>query len=180
MSNIRFKGIILTSTVRSKDSYSESIGVQRNHTLLIVIMNRTGAETVAGFEASEHACVCPSQPCVWVGWKRCPACGPKKGTCRVRTCIAARCPLALTYTPAEGDVAGLLEAGRRMDTWILSDTQEKAVLHILWYVQYLEKASIAHTAVCAILAEKTVLHIQVSVVLQIPGQVRSSDSPERK
>eukprot|EP00966_Prymnesium_polylepis_P072285 1679017-Prymnesium_polylepis.1 len=37
--------------------------------------------------------------------------------------------------------------GRRMDTWILSsDTQEKAVLHILWYVQYSGKASIAHTA----------------------------------
>ena len=70
---------------------------------------RVRAETVAGFEACEHACVCPSQPCVWVGWKRCPACGPKKGTCRVCTCIAARCPLALTYTPAEGHVAGLLE-----------------------------------------------------------------------
>ena len=41
-------------------------------------------------------------------------------------------------------------------------------------------ASIAHTMVCAILAERAVLHIQVSIVLQIPGQVRSSESPERK
>ena len=60
---------------------------------------------------------------------------------------------------------------------------------------YLGKGSIAHTVVCAILekrqyctyhgkcailAERAVLHIQVSIVLQIPGQVRSSESPERK
>ena len=80
-------------------------------------------------------------------------------------------------TKADGDRAHT--PGRRMDTWILSDTQEKVVLHILWNVQYFEKGSIAHTMVCAILAEKAVLHIQVSVVLQIPGQVRSSDSPEQ-
>ena len=63
---------------------------------------RARAEVVAGFEGCELACVCPSQPCVWSGWKRCPACGPKKGVCKVRVCVAARRPLALTYVPAEG------------------------------------------------------------------------------
>ena len=68
---------------------------------------------VAGFEACEHGCVCPSQPCAWVSWKRCPACGPKKGVCKVRACVAARRPLALTYVAAEGDacVTGLLLEG---------------------------------------------------------------------
>eukprot|EP00966_Prymnesium_polylepis_P180354 4176442-Prymnesium_polylepis.1 len=38
------------------------------------------------------------------------------------------------------------KAGRRMDTWILSDTQGNAVLHILrvWYLQYLEKGSMQY------------------------------------
>ena len=31
----------------------------------------------------------------WAGWKRCPACGPKKGLCKVRACAAARRPLLL-------------------------------------------------------------------------------------
>ena len=67
------------------------------------------ADIVMGFEACEHACVCPSKPCAWSGWKRCPACGPKKGLCRVRVCIAARQPLALTYVRAEGDQPRFLE-----------------------------------------------------------------------
>ena len=65
---------------------------------------------MAGFEACEHACVCPSQPCAWASWKRCPACGPKKGLCKVRACAAARRPLALTYVPDQGDVMGRIEA----------------------------------------------------------------------
>ena len=36
----------------------------------------------------------------WAGWKRCPACGPKKGLCKVRACSAARKPLLLGYNPA--------------------------------------------------------------------------------
>ena len=69
---------------------------------------RARADVVAGFEACQHACVCPSQPCAWSGWKLCPACGPKKGLCKVRACAAARRPLALTHVAAEGEVAGFL------------------------------------------------------------------------
>ena len=70
---------------------------------------------VAGFEACEHGCVCPSQPCAWASWKRVarPA-GPRRGYVRsVRACVAARRPLALTYVAAEGDacVTGLLLEG---------------------------------------------------------------------
>ena len=29
-------------------------------------------------------------PCPFEKWKRCPACGPKKGLCKVRACVAVR------------------------------------------------------------------------------------------
>ena len=44
-------------------------------------------------------------------WKRCPACGPKKGLCKVRACKAAREPLLLGYNPAvEGQEGAELAA----------------------------------------------------------------------
>ena len=56
--------------------------------------------SAAAFARCEAACACGVAPCPWAGWKRCPACGPKKGLCRVRRCIAARKPLLLGYNPA--------------------------------------------------------------------------------
>jgi hypothetical protein len=51
------------------------------------------------FALCEVTCVCGVVPCLWVGWKRCLVCGPKKGLCKVRVCAAARRPLMLGYTP---------------------------------------------------------------------------------
>ena len=42
----------------------------------------------------------------WLGWKRCPTCGPKKGLCKVRACAAARKPLLLGYNPAAEALEG--------------------------------------------------------------------------
>ena len=38
-------------------------------------------ERDAKFALCEVTCVCGVIPCPWVGWKRCPVCGPKKGLC---------------------------------------------------------------------------------------------------
>ena len=51
-------------------------------------------------------CTCGLVPCPWAGWKRCPACGPKKGLCKVRACKAARDPLLLGYNPPVGLLEG--------------------------------------------------------------------------
>ena len=63
---------------------------------------REAAEREAAFALCEAGCACGAVPCPWVGWKRCPACGPKKGLCKVRACKAARQPLLLGYNPTEG------------------------------------------------------------------------------
>eukprot|EP00966_Prymnesium_polylepis_P077287 1790191-Prymnesium_polylepis.1 len=57
-------------------------------------------ERAAAYARCEAASVCGVVPCPWAGWKRCPACGPKKGLCKVRACAAARKPLMLGYNPA--------------------------------------------------------------------------------
>jgi hypothetical protein len=61
---------------------------------------KEAAENAAGFARCEAACVCGVVPCPWAGWKRCPMCGPKKGLCKVRACVAALKPLLLGYNPA--------------------------------------------------------------------------------
>lgn len=60
----------------------------------------------ADFAVCESVCTCGVTPCPWIGWKRCPECGPKKGLCKVRACSAARRPLLLTLTPAVEAVEG--------------------------------------------------------------------------
>ena len=60
----------------------------------------------AAFAVCESVCACGVTPCPWIGWKRCPECGPKKGLCKVRACSAARKPLLLTLTPAVEAVEG--------------------------------------------------------------------------
>ena len=61
------------------------------------------AEEAAGFAHCEAGCKCKKKPCPYAGWKRCPECGPKKGECRVRACIAARGPLLLGWNQAPGE-----------------------------------------------------------------------------
>ena len=61
------------------------------------------------FALCEVTCVCGVVPCLWVGWKRCLVCGPKKGLCKVRVCAAARRPLMLGYTPPASDVLMIRE-----------------------------------------------------------------------
>lgn len=61
------------------------------------------AEEAAGFARCEVGCKCKKSPCPYAGWKRCPECGPKKGECRVRACIAARGPLLLGWNQAPGE-----------------------------------------------------------------------------
>jgi hypothetical protein len=58
---------------------------------------RAAQEREAAFAQCEHGCACGVVPCPWLGWKRCPTCGPKKGLCRVRACSAARQPLLLGF-----------------------------------------------------------------------------------
>ena len=60
------------------------------------------SERDAAFARCELACVCMVTPCPYAKWKRCPACGPKNGLCKVRACVAARKPLLLGYTLLEG------------------------------------------------------------------------------
>ena len=61
------------------------------------------AEEAAGFARCEAGCKCKKSPCPYAGWKRCPECGPKKGECRARACIAARGPLLLGWNQAAGE-----------------------------------------------------------------------------
>ena len=61
------------------------------------------AEEAAGFAHCEAGCKCKKNPCPYAGWKRCPECGPKKGECRARACIAARGPLLLGWNQAAGE-----------------------------------------------------------------------------
>ena len=69
----------------------------------------------AAFALCEVACVCGVTPCPYAKWKRCPVCGPKNGTCKVRGCVAARRPLLLGYTPAQGLLEGVREALEGVD-----------------------------------------------------------------
>ena len=61
------------------------------------------AEEAAGFAYCEARCKCKKNPCPYALWKRCPECGPKKGECRVRACIAARGPLLLGWNRDAGE-----------------------------------------------------------------------------
>lgn len=69
------------------------------------------SERDAAFARCEVACACGATPCPYAKWKRCPACGPKSGLCKVRACVAARKPLLLGFTPP----VGLLEGPEGMD-----------------------------------------------------------------
>ena len=60
-------------------------------------------EEAAGFAYCEARCKCKNNPCLYALWKRCPECGPKKGECRVRACIAARGPLLLGWNRDAGE-----------------------------------------------------------------------------
>ena len=71
------------------------------------------SERDAAFARCELACVCMVTPCPYAKWKRCPACGPKSGLCKVRVCVAARKPLLLGYTPPVAAV-GLLEGPKEV------------------------------------------------------------------
>lgn len=69
------------------------------------------ADREAAFALCEAGCTCGLVPSPWAGWKRCPACGPQKGLCKVRACKAAREPLLLGYNPAvEGQEGAELAA----------------------------------------------------------------------
>jgi hypothetical protein len=68
-------------------------------------------ERAAAFARCEAACSCGVVPCPWASWKRCPTCGPKKGLCKVRVCVAARKPLLLGYNPAVGTAEAEGEQG---------------------------------------------------------------------
>ena len=63
------------------------------------VEKREADEREAAFARCERGCVCGVMPCPWLGWKRCPTCGPKRGLCRVRACAAARAPPLLGYNP---------------------------------------------------------------------------------
>ena len=73
------------------------------------------SERDAAFARCELACVCMVTPCPYAKWKRCPACGPKNGLCKVRACVAARRPLLLGYTPPVGLSEGPTEAMEGVD-----------------------------------------------------------------
>ena len=72
-------------------------------------------ERDAEFALCEVACACGVTPCPYTKWKRCPACGPKNGLCKVRACVAARKPLLLGYTPPVGLLEGPREAMEGVD-----------------------------------------------------------------
>jgi hypothetical protein len=42
------------------------------------------------FALCEESCGCEIVPCPMAKWKRCPACGPKRGVCKVKACLEAR------------------------------------------------------------------------------------------
>ena len=73
------------------------------------------SERDAGFALCEVVCACEVTPCPYAKWKRCPACGPKNGLCKVRACVAARKPLLLGYTPPVGLLEGPTEAMEGVD-----------------------------------------------------------------
>ena len=73
------------------------------------------SERDAAFVRCEIACACEVTPCPYAKWKRCPACGPKNGLCKVRACVAAREPLLLGYTPPVGLLEGPTEAMEGVD-----------------------------------------------------------------
>jgi len=57
------------------------------------------------FKKCERTCKCKEVPCPMEKYKRCPACGVKKGLCKVQACVAARKgdqPLLLGYNPNVG------------------------------------------------------------------------------
>lgn len=61
---------------------------------------QAAVERAQSFARCEERCSCEVVPCPWAGWKRCSVCGPKKGMCKVRACVAARKSLLLGYNPA--------------------------------------------------------------------------------
>lgn len=96
---------------REREAKEQVAAAQEKKRLSAEKQAAAAAEAVqreAAFALCEVVCVCGATPCPWVGWKRCPVCGPKKGLCKVRSCSAARKPLLLGYTQA----VGLLEAPR--------------------------------------------------------------------
>ena len=68
--------------------------------------SRAAAERDAAFALCEAQCTCGIIPCPWAGWKRCALCGPKKGLCKAKVCVAARQPLLLGYNPATAGAEG--------------------------------------------------------------------------
>ena len=83
------------------------------------------SERDAAFARCELACVCMVTPCPYAKWKRCPACGPKSGLCKVKGvcgCTQATAARLHTSSRAVGGAQGGWGAVRT--TWLFYEPRE--------------------------------------------------------
>ena len=102
--SVTMRGVGEEAEMREREAKEQAAAVQAKKEQSA---ERKEAEAAAAVERAEQfalceiICACGVVPCPWVGWKRCPVCGPKKGLCKVRVCAAARKPLMLGHTPPD-------------------------------------------------------------------------------